>query len=69
MLAGQMSNADEDEVEDELEALQREVEGPAVLPDAPSSVIPEPAEAERAQKAKERAQARARGRAAMQLAA
>lgn len=35
-LAGQMSNEDEDEVEDELEALEREVIG---LPDAPNSTI------------------------------
>jgi len=35
-LAGQMSNEDEDEVEDELEALEREVIG---LPDAPNKTI------------------------------
>ena len=35
-LAGQMSNEDEDEVEDELEALEKEVIG---LPDAPNKTI------------------------------
>ncbi|KAL1964314.1 hypothetical protein VTN77DRAFT_7134 [Rasamsonia byssochlamydoides] len=65
MLAGQMSNQDEDEVEDELEALQREVEGPVHLPDAPTATLPEETEEEKAQKAKARAKARARERAAM----
>lgn len=37
-LAGQMSNAEEDEVEDELEALEREVEG-VRLPDAPQKTV------------------------------
>jgi len=37
-LAGQLSNNDEDEVEDELEALEREIEG-VKLPDAPSQTI------------------------------
>ncbi|OCT52203.1 Charged multivesicular body protein 6 [Cladophialophora carrionii] len=36
-LAGQMSNEDEDEVEDELEAMEREVVGG--LPDAPNKTI------------------------------
>jgi charged multivesicular body protein 6 len=35
-LAGQMSNEDEDEVEDELEAMEREVVG---LPDAPNKTV------------------------------
>lgn len=38
-LAGQMSNEDEDEVEDELEAMEREVTGVAALPDAPNKTI------------------------------
>jgi charged multivesicular body protein 6 len=38
-LAGQMSNDDEDEVEDELEAMEREVSGVSVLPDAPNRTI------------------------------
>ncbi|OQV01333.1 hypothetical protein CLAIMM_06712 [Cladophialophora immunda] len=66
-LAGQMSNEDEDEVEDELEALEREVVG---LPDAPNKTIlgegtlPEvpktelELEQERIQKQKERARQR-----------
>lgn len=37
-LAGQMSNEDEDEVEDELERLEREIVG-AGLPDAPNRTI------------------------------
>ncbi len=66
-LAGQMSNEDEDEVEDELEALEREVIG---LPDAPNKTIvgkgtlPEvpktelELEQEKVQKQKERAKQR-----------
>jgi charged multivesicular body protein 6 len=67
-LAGQMSNEDEDEVEDELEAMQRDVEG-VKLPDAPKkpivgeSVLPDvPSilneEEARQQRQKERAKAR-----------
>ena len=37
-LAGQLSNQEEDDVEDELEALEREVEG-VNLPDAPNKTI------------------------------
>lgn len=36
MLNGKMSNEDEDEVEDELEAMAREAQGVSSLPDAPS---------------------------------
>jgi charged multivesicular body protein 6 len=63
-----MSNEDEDEVEDELEAMQREVEGVEMpdapkktvigegdLPDAPLSINKEE---ERQQRQKERAKAR-----------
>lgn len=35
LLAGKMSNQDEDEVEDELAELEREVNGVTDLPDAP----------------------------------
>lgn len=35
MLAGRLSAQDEDEVEDELASLQRERQGPVVLPNAP----------------------------------
>ena len=59
MLAGQLSNADEDEVEDELETMERDVNGPVLepdskitLPDAPqaeiSSLTADQTEAERA---------------------
>lgn len=41
MLAGRLSTQDEDEVEEELEALQRDTQGPVVLPNAPSSKLPE----------------------------
>ncbi|KAL4987565.1 Snf7-domain-containing protein [Aspergillus falconensis] len=37
MLAGNLSNQDEDEVEDELEALHREVQGPVSLPNVPTA--------------------------------
>ncbi|KXG51619.1 Snf7 [Penicillium griseofulvum] len=40
MLAGHLTNQDEDEVEDELEALQRELAGPEILPDP--VVLPSP---------------------------
>ncbi|KAL2011773.1 hypothetical protein VTN00DRAFT_4491 [Thermoascus crustaceus] len=69
MLAGRMSNQDEDEVEDELEALQREVQGSVSLPDAPTTAIPEETEKEKEQKAKARAKARAKERAAVPMAA
>ncbi|EOD51316.1 snf7 family protein [Neofusicoccum parvum] len=76
MLAGRMSNQDEDEVEDELEALEREMSGvklPDKLPEAPSTVpLPDAptqdidVEAENRRAARERAQRRAREQAAMQ---
>lgn len=56
MLAGRISNQDEDEVEDELEALEREVSGVSKLPDAPNQ------ELEGKETAKERSQRRARER-------
>jgi charged multivesicular body protein 6 len=69
MLAGQMSNQDEDEVEDELDALQREIEGPVGLPDAPISAIDEETEYEKTVRAKARAKARAMERTSVQLEA
>lgn len=60
MLAGKMSNHDEDEVEDELEALEAEMSG-TKLPDAPSQELPTVAKEE--ETAKERARRRARERA------
>jgi charged multivesicular body protein 6 len=65
-LAGQMSNADEDEVEDELDAMEREIEG-IEMPDAPNATIvqggtlpdvPVSEIEERDQRRKERAKAR-----------
>jgi charged multivesicular body protein 6 len=65
-LAGQMSNADEDEVEDELDAMEREIEG-IEMPDAPNTTVvqegtlpdvPVSELDERDQRRKERAKAR-----------
>jgi charged multivesicular body protein 6 len=56
-----MSNQDEDEVEDELEALEREINYPIVPKEEPVFTP-----AEKAQIAKDRAQRRARERAAEQ---
>lgn len=61
-----MSNQDEDEVEEELEALEAEVSG-VKLPDAPVKQ-PELTEEQKAGLAKERARRRARERAAEQAA-
>ncbi|KAK0660744.1 Charged multivesicular body protein 6-A [Lasiodiplodia hormozganensis] len=66
MLAGRMSNQDEDEVEDELDALEKEMNGtklPENLPDAPTKV-PEATQPERGT-ARERAEARRREQASM----
>jgi charged multivesicular body protein 6 len=60
MLANRMSNQDEDEVEDELAALEAEVTG-VQLPDAPTRI--ELTEEQKAELAKERARRRARERA------
>ena len=67
LLANKMSNADEDEVEDELEALEAQVNGTTVpsLPDAPVAQPQFTAE-EKTQMAKDRAARRARERAAEQ---
>jgi charged multivesicular body protein 6 len=64
LLANKMSNQDEDEVEEELEALEAEVSG-VELPDAPTKRI-ELSEEQKAELAKERRIARARERAAEQ---
>ena len=56
MLRGRISNQDEDEVEDELEAMEREISG-VQLPDAPEDALPE---AEQRETAKERRERRAR---------
>lgn len=39
MLGGRISNQDEDEVEDELAALELEVNGPAILPNVPDTKL------------------------------
>ncbi|KAJ5777192.1 SNF7 family protein [Penicillium odoratum] len=48
MLEGNLTNQDEDEVEEELEALQRETQPKVVpkLPNAPNNALPTPEEAE-----------------------
>lgn len=60
-LAGQLSNLEEDEVEDELAALEREVEG-VKLPDAPSQAplpnVPVETEEDIAERRKQRAKER-----------
>lgn len=66
MLGTRMSNQDEDEVEDELDALEQEVNGtkiPSVndLPEAPNATLPEPGGL-RSQTEQERARERARRR-------
>lgn len=59
LLRGRISNQDEDEVEDELEALEREVSG-VQLPDAPEAALPE---GERKESTKERRERRAKEQA------
>lgn len=66
LLANKMSNQDEDEVEDELEALEAEVSGIA-LPEPAANRI-ELTEEQKAARAKERARRRAQERAAGQTA-
>jgi charged multivesicular body protein 6 len=62
-----MSNQDEDEVEDELEALEAEVNGnPEIEFPNPPVLQPEFTPAQKAQMAKDRAARRARERAAEQ---
>jgi charged multivesicular body protein 6 len=77
MLGGRMSNQDEDEVEDELEAMQREVNG-VTLPSAPSDQLengtgismPDTPRETPAERAKRRREERAREqRAAQPIAA
>jgi len=60
MLAGAMSNEEEDEVEDELERLEREAKGEGELPAAPQiEPLPSvPTKTEKAERAKARAKAR-----------
>ena len=66
MLGGKMSNQDEDEVEDELEAMEREVGGTTAVPSlpiAPSGVmageLPDVPQETPAQKARRRREERA----------
>lgn len=54
MLGGRISNQDEDEVEDELEAMEREIAGVEALPDVPTKALPAKERAEARQKERER---------------
>ncbi|KAJ4990546.1 snf7 family protein [Stagonosporopsis vannaccii] len=63
LLANKMSNQDEDEVEDELEAMERELNPTITMPQPPTTQ-PEFTKEEKDRIAKERAQRRARERAA-----
>jgi len=62
MLAGQMSNQDEDEVEDELNALELEVNGQPVAEGAEVPSLPAAPTGELAQAEQRKARARARAR-------
>lgn len=64
MLAGHLSNQDEDEVEDELEALQQQIAGPVAMPEPPTTDLPEQPVEEPQQSQGERAKARAKARTA-----
>lgn len=55
MLGGKISNQDEDEVEDELAALEAEVTG-VPLPDVPTKALPARERAEARQKQREEEQ-------------
>jgi charged multivesicular body protein 6 len=66
MLGGRMSNQEEDEVEDELDALEAEVSG-IQLPDAPSS-LPDKLQDKRMETPKERARRRAEEQASREEA-
>ncbi|OCL08510.1 charged multivesicular body protein-like protein 6 [Glonium stellatum] len=66
MLGGRMSNQDEDEVEDELDALEAEVSG-VKLPDAPTK-MPERDQRVKEETPRERARRRAREQAEGQTA-
>ncbi|KAJ9669441.1 Vacuolar protein sorting-associated protein 20 [Coniosporium apollinis] len=69
MLAGQMSNQDEDEVEDELDALEAEVTGVNTkLPDAPTQALPEVDQKATEETPRERARRRAREQESVQPA-
>lgn len=69
MLAGHLSNQDEDDVEDELASLQQQAQGPVALPNAPTSTLPEGQVAaepeEGGQKSAQRAKGRTEARAAI----
>lgn len=62
MLGGRITNQDEEEVEDELAALEQEVNGPTTLPAAPNKPLPDietPKEEEQAPARERQAERRA----------
>ncbi|GLI73515.1 vacuolar protein sorting-associated protein 20 [Penicillium ochrochloron] len=60
MLEGNLSTQDEEDVEDELEALQREIIGPVDLPAVPQAPLPERSDEVEEEPAQEQAKAKAR---------
>ena len=67
MLSGKMSNSDEDDVEDELDALEKEVTGTAEqsvpsLPEVPRADLTRREEEDEAREQQRKARARARAR-------
>ncbi|RAH64921.1 ESCRT-III subunit protein VPS20 [Aspergillus aculeatinus CBS 121060] len=62
LLAGRLSREDEDEVEEELEELQRQAQGPVVLPSAPVLSLPEVGEQEETETGEAQAEPSSNGR-------
>jgi charged multivesicular body protein 6 len=62
MLEGNLSTQDEEDVEDELEALQREIIGPVDLPAVPQAPLPEHSDEVVEEPGQEQARAKAKAR-------
>lgn len=62
MLEGNLSTQDEEDVEDELEALQREILGPVDLPAVPQAHLPERSDEVGEEPAQEQAKTKAKTR-------
>lgn len=62
MLEGNLSTQDEEDVEDELEALQREILGPVDLPAVPQAPLPERSDEVVEEPAQEQAKSKAKAR-------
>lgn len=63
MLEGNLSTQDEEDVEDELEALQREIVGPVGLPAVPQAPLPERSDEVVEEPLQEQARAKAKAKA------